>query len=195
MIIHAFVDGAYLRGMGRDRSPQVLYPDPVIIAGNAIGASNIRIDSSALRRLTYFDALPELIPGADPITDLKAAEALNLEAYCRHIELMNDCQLGFGVLRRGARKQRQQKGVDTLIAVEMLVGAFNQLYDWAVLIAGDADFVPVLAEVKRRGANVIVASTERGLSDDLRRAADRVWLMKTDSVHPLSNFTPPYPGT
>ena len=142
-IVHAFIDGAYLRGMGKERQPAVRYPDPLIIATNAIGVSNIRLDSSSLRRLTYFDALPDLPSHEVESHDVRTRDAANLEAYCRHIELMNDCQLGFGVLRRGYRKNREQKGVDTLMAVEMLVGAFNRVFDWAILVAGDADFVPV----------------------------------------------------
>jgi uncharacterized LabA/DUF88 family protein len=64
--------------------------------------------------------------------------------------------------------------VDTLIAVHMLVGAYSEIYSVAVLVSGDADFVPVVNEVRRRGVMVVVAAMEDGsLSEDLRRAADR----------------------
>ena len=72
----------------------------------------------------------------------------------------------------------RQKGVDTLMAVDMLVGAFSGLFDIAVLVAGDADFVPVVEEVKRRGVMVAVAGVRSSLADDLLRAADRFIDMK-----------------
>jgi len=65
--------------------------------------------------------------------------------------------------------------VDTLIAVDMLVGAFTGLFEVAVLIAGDSDFVPVVQEVRRRGVMVVAVSTPHKLAPDLRRTVDRVW--------------------
>ena len=55
----------------------------------------------------------------------------------------------------------------------MLVGAFTGNFSLAILVAGDADFVPVITEVKRRGPAVIVAAEHRSASSDLIRAADR----------------------
>ena len=79
-----------------------------------------------------------------------------------------------GVVRGGTkRRPPRQKGVDTLVAVDMLVGAFTQLFSVAVLLAGDADFVPVVNEVRRRGVMVVVAGERKSIADDLVRAADR----------------------
>ena len=83
-----------------------------------------------------------------------------------------DMHLGFGALR-GLKRKARQKGVDAQIAVDMLVGAFSGLFDVAVLIAGDADFVPVVEEVKRRGVMVAVAASASSLAEDLLRVADR----------------------
>jgi len=57
---------------------------------------------------------------------------------------------------------------------EVIEGAFTKLFQIAVLVTGDADFVPVLNEVRRRGVMVVLAAVEdAALSLDLRRAADR----------------------
>ena len=40
-------------------------------------------------------------------------------------------------------------------------------------IAGDADFIPVVEEVKHRGVMVALAASANSLADDLRRVADR----------------------
>src|SRR5207253_5397539 len=89
-------------------------------------------------------------------------------------ELLPDTHLGFGSLRGGTgKKPPRQKGVDTLIAVDMLVGAFEKLFSVAILAAGDADFVSVVLEVRRRGVMVIVTASATSISDEFvdRRTA------------------------
>ena len=49
---------------------------------------------------------------------------------------------------------------------------FAALPTIAVLIAGDADFVPIVEEVKRRGVMVTVAASASSLADALRRVAE-----------------------
>lgn len=56
----------------------------------------------------------------------------------------------------------------------MLSHAFLGNYDAAVLVAGDADYVPLVEEVKRLGKLVHVAFFgSQGLSPELRRSADQ----------------------
>jgi uncharacterized LabA/DUF88 family protein len=70
----------------------------------------------------------------------------------------------------------------------MLVGAFNGLFQVGILVAGDSDLVPVVDAVRSRGVMVVVAAEARSLSDDLRRVADRVWLI--DPSGRLADFPP-----
>jgi len=117
-------------------------------------------DNAFLGRITYYDALPD------------EGESNPLQGYWDAIELLDDVHLGFGALR-GIRKRVRQKAVDTLIAVDMVGGAYSGIFDIALLVAGDADFVPVIEEVKRRGVMAAVAASARSISEYLRRAADR----------------------
>ena len=87
---------------------------------------------------------------------------------------------------KGLKRKARQKGVDTLIAVDMLVGAFSGLFDVAVLVAGDADFIPVVEEVRRRGAMVAVAGVSTSVSGDLRRVADRYIELDSQWVTPMT---------
>lgn len=41
-------------------------------------------------------------------------------------------------------KRPLQKGVDTLIALDMILKAFQDYYDFAFLLAGDANFVDIV---------------------------------------------------
>lgn len=75
--------------------------------------------------------------------------------------------------KKGANER--SKGVDITLATEMLAGAYKGTYDTAVLVAGDADYVPLVEEVKRQGRRVVIAflGPADGLSDELRLAGDR----------------------
>ena len=66
----------------------------------------------------------------------------------------------------GEGKSRRQKGVDIALAVNMLQNAFRGNYDCAALVSGDADFAPVVSEVKATGKQVICASFTWQLSKD-----------------------------
>jgi len=41
-----------------------------------------------------------------------------------------------------------EKGVDVKIAVDVLVGAYEDLYDEAILISSDTDLIPVIKKVR-----------------------------------------------
>lgn len=173
-LAHVFVDGGYLRRMCWDFG--IYYADPRGLATTLVDHGENQTwahspsvaTNTLLGRITYYDAVPD----SSSQTHSTNQKCQDLEPYWQAIELLRDVRLGFGKLR-GTGRSLRQKGVDTLMAVDMLVGAFSGLFDVAVLVSGDADFVPVVEEVKRRGVMVAVAAATRSLSDELRRAADR----------------------
>lgn len=66
----------------------------------------------------------------------------------------------------------KEKGVDIALTKEILVNAFNQNFDIALLVAGDADYIELIKEIKRYGPIVTGAFFLHGLSEDLRLAFD-----------------------
>ena len=167
-LVHVFIDGGYLREVAREQKAALV--NPRALASKLVGSPTIqgwasdpaRPKNALLGRTTYYDAIPDASAETNP----------DLEQYWRAIELEDDVHLGFGALR-GLKRSARQKGVDVQIAVDMLTGAFSSIFDIAVLVAGDADFVPVVEEVKRKGVMVVIAAANRSLSNDLRRVADR----------------------
>ena len=173
MRAYCFVDGGHMRATAK-RSGKALV-DPHALARNLAYSSFLQawrqFDSQGmsyvghyhvkifLDRVNYYDARPDEDVAASLIED-----------YWKKIELLPDTEIGFGAVRG---RPRRQKRVDGLIAVDMLEGAFNNLYQVALLVAADADFVPIVQAVRRRGVLVAVAASDVGLSDELMRAADR----------------------
>jgi len=68
-----------------------------------------------------------------------------------------------------------EKGVDILLAADMITHSFKNNYDVAVLIAGDNDFVSAVQAVKDNGKHLEVALFGRErTSMQLRETADRI---------------------
>lgn len=65
-----------------------------------------------------------------------------------------------------------EKGIDVMLATDLLLFAWNNLYDVAVLVSGDSDFAYALQAVKNMGKHVEVAYFESNISKDLLDVAD-----------------------
>jgi len=166
---YGFVDGAYLRKVSEEHG--LGFVDPTNLVTNVLLWEG---RGTRLVRAIYYDARPD---DESPIPE-------SLERYWNAIELFPDTHLGFGSVRgKSSKRPPRQKGVDTLLAVDMLVGAFTDCYSVAVLVSGDADFVPVVKEVERRGPTVIVAAERRTASTELIQAADRFFELHPSSAH------------
>ena len=79
-------------------------------------------------------------------------------------------------VRLGTTKTSQgvpvEKGVDVMLATDLLYFAWNDFYDVAILVSGDADFAYAMQAVKNMGKHVEVAYFESGVSKDLLEVAD-----------------------
>jgi uncharacterized LabA/DUF88 family protein len=79
-------------------------------------------------------------------------------------------------IRLGGTKVAQgipvEKGIDIMLATDLLYFAWNDFYDVAVLVSGDSDFAYALQAVKNMGKHVEVAYFESGISKDLLNIAD-----------------------
>ena len=84
-------------------------------------------------------------------------------------------------IRLGSTKVAQgipvEKGIDIMLATDLLYFAWNDFYDVAVLVSGDSDFAYALQAVKNMGKHVEVAYFESGASKDLLHVADNRYLL------------------
>lgn len=77
-------------------------------------------------------------------------------------------------IRLGSTKKSLgvEKGIDVMIATDLLYFAWSGFYDVAILVSGDADFAYAIQAVKNMGKHVEVAYFESGISKDLLDIAD-----------------------
>ena len=98
-------------------------------------------------------------------------------------------------VRLGIVKQRGQamveKGVDVMIAIDLLKFAYEDLYDTAILVSGDGDFYPAIQAVKDLGKHVEIAGFDTNISPESSKISDLVikfnksyfnnlWMTKTE---------------
>ena len=66
-----------------------------------------------------------------------------------------------------------EKGIDIMLATDLLYFAWTNLYDVAILVSGDGDFAYALQTVKNLGKQVEVAYFENNISKDLLDVSDQ----------------------
>lgn len=74
--------------------------------------------------------------------------------------------------------ERHQKGVDTLITLDMIRLASRSAFDVAILIAGDRDLAEAIRTVQDCGVKVIIATPNRmSVANEVLQLADEVRVM------------------
>jgi len=87
-----------------------------------------------------------------------------------------------------------EKGVDVMLATDMLTHSFKNNYDTAILVAGDSDFVGALQAVKDNGKHVEAALFgEERTSVPLRKVADVVHIIDGNLMRGCWKAPPPPP--
>ena len=93
------------------------------------------------------------------------------------------------------RDELQQKGVDTLIVLDLVRLAERRAYAVAVLIAGDRDIAEAVRVAQDAGRRVIVARPAGvRISTELRHLADALIDIDNDALHKMITRRPPRSG-
>ncbi len=98
--------------------------------------------------------------------------------------------IGYGHIISYPDGIHHEKGVDVLIAVEMIRFAVEDKYDAVYLISSDNDLVPAVVEVQRLGKQVVYvgSSIRQGQSFGLTSLCDKTILLQEKDVE---KFLPP----
>ncbi len=99
------------------------------------------------------------------------------QAFFASVNEIPYCEMRLGrlVYNNWPSSPPYEKGIDILLATDMLTHSFKRNYDVAILVAGDNDYVSALQAVKDNGQHVEVALFGKSTtSRQLRVSADRV---------------------
>ncbi len=124
--------------------------------------------SRRLFRTYYYNILQD--PTQRPDGSREQQEFLDILSKTPHLEI----RLGGTKLAQGVSVE---KGIDVMLATDILCFAWEDFYDVAVLVSGDSDFAYALQAVKNMGKHVEVAYFESGISRDLLNVADNRHLL------------------
>ena len=84
-----------------------------------------------------------------------------------------------------------EKGVDIMMATDLLQFAYRDLYDVAVLVSGDADFAYAMQAAKNLGKHVEVMAFPSNLSYELSQTADVLHVVDPEFFDDLWSTGPP----
>ncbi len=124
--------------------------------------------SRRLFRTYYYNVLQD--PAQRPDGYREQQEFLDILRKTPYLEV----RLGSTKIAQGVPVE---KGIDIMLATDLLYFAWNNFYDVAVVVSGDSDFAYAFQAVKNMGKHVEVAYFESGTSKDLLDAADNRHLL------------------
>jgi uncharacterized LabA/DUF88 family protein len=83
-----------------------------------------------------------------------------------------------------------EKGVDVKIAVDLLVGAYEDIYDVAILISSDTDLIPAIKKVKQLGKEVEYVGFSHKPSYGLIKNANETRLLTKNEIEQFQTARP-----
>jgi uncharacterized LabA/DUF88 family protein len=98
-----------------------------------------------LIRIYYYDA----------IVSKKSPEYAKQEGYFESILQELGYTVRLGELVKSSKKKHRQKGVDILMAIDVITKAYQNQYETAIFMLGDRDFVPLINAVKDTGKKTL----------------------------------------
>ncbi len=149
------------------------------------------IGQRKLFRIYYYNVMQD--PTQRPDSYREQKEFLDMLHKTPYLE----ARLGTTKLSQGVPVE---KGIDIMLATDMLYFAWKDFYDVALLVSGDADFGYALQTVKNMGKYVEVAFFETGVSKDLLDITDNRQLLSRSfftglwAVQHRGKYIRPLPG-
>lgn len=105
-------------------------------------------------------------------------KSINKQKYSKHKKFLDKIKKipNFNVILCNLRKVILEdgsadftiKGDDIYLATDLIKGAYEDLYDFAIIVSGDADFIPAIKLVQNKGKKVINAFFPKSSSYLLR---------------------------
>jgi uncharacterized LabA/DUF88 family protein len=161
--VMVFIDGGYLRPQLREHFRHDRFNLFGLVWGELVGMAAFGSTAPELVRTYYYDAV---FPEGD-------AERIVQNEYFSRLRKNEFTQIRLGRLARRDGGPPRQKGVDVLMAIDMLGKADRDQFDIAIVLAGDDDFLDIVQAVRDAGKRVYGAYFEAHTSQRLIDSFDR----------------------
>jgi len=130
--------------------------------------ANLIAGDRDLRRVFYYTAIMD--------RDFNEKGFIKQQKFLRKLSSIPKFKLVYctfkKIMGKNGNIRYEVKGDDVQLANDMLVGAYENRYDTAVLVSGDEDFKPVVRTIKRLGKRVENIFFRGGSSSRLRKTCD-----------------------
>ena len=129
---------------------------PARLEGVRLYASNLQGEPGDGKMLAWMNQFLKRIPGWSVF--IRERHLRDKPIHCRACgHTMERCESCKGVLQ-----QAVEKGVDAAIVSDMLILAWEGVYDMAIILSQDSDFIPAVAAVQNKGLKVVNAGWSTG---------------------------------
>lgn len=177
--VMVFVDGGYLREYlkkkwGNDEFSTGVFQQ---LVRELVGMVYYGQIFGELIRIYYYDAI---------VDEHEKAERERQQRFFEDLRRLPFCAVRLGSLVKSNAKGYKQKGVDILMAIDMLGKAYEKHYEMAVLVAGDRDFVDLVEAVKNTGARVYGAYIENHVAKTLLDSLDNHMIISEKTLEHLA---------
>lgn len=89
-------------------------------------------------------------------------------------------EIGFGHMLK--TDKYREKGVDVLIATDMLIGAYENFYDKIILVSSDTDLLPAIAKTEKLGKIVEYIGFSHKASHAMIKNCSSSYLLRKEDV-------------
>jgi len=157
--VSIFIDGSNLyHGLKFLRNKKIdFYEFTKLLAGN-----------NEIKRIFYYTARMD--------RNFDEQRFIKHQNFLRKLSLIPNFKVVFctfkKIIEKDGKIKYEVKGDDVQLANDMLVGAYENLYDTAILVTGDEDFKPVVRTVRRLGKKVENIFFRGGSSSRLRKTCN-----------------------
>jgi len=76
----------------------------------------------------------------------------------------------------------REKGTDVKLAIDLIVGAIDNLYDTAILVSSDTDLIPAVKYIKYKGKKLEYVGFSHNPSLGMQKYADSAILLRLEDI-------------
>lgn len=125
-----------------------------------------------------------------PLQDIQITRPESYAAqmkYYSEVEKLDGVEVKYANLHRSPSGVYYEKNLDTQMTTDILMRAFRNEYDTAIVVSNDGDFADAVKSVKELGKRTEVAYFKNALSFNLRKNADLVRKMRPSYFSDIYN--------